>query len=74
MIDHKHEARICPRCACEFVCKANRIHQCDCTRVRLSLETVEYIRQRYDDCLCFGCLEVLESVISGRTDIPRQRP
>jgi hypothetical protein len=73
LIDHKHEAKICPRCAREFVCKANRIHRCDCMGVRLSPETVEYIRQSYDDCLCVACLEALQCVVGGRLDIPRQR-
>lgn len=41
MINHKHETKICPRCAREFVCKTNRIHHCDCMGVRLSPQTME---------------------------------
>jgi len=63
MIDHKHEPKICPRCVREFVCKANRIQQCDCMGVRLSPETLEYIREAYDDCLCVACLEYLEASV-----------
>lgn len=69
MIDHPHEARICPRCAREFACKANRIHRCDCMGVRLSRETVEQIRQRYDDCLCVACLEAVERGVGGRLEM-----
>ncbi|MGR8930639.1 MAG: cysteine-rich CWC family protein [Gammaproteobacteria bacterium] len=56
----KHEAKHCPRCRRQFVCKVNRIHRCDCSNVCLSLETIEYIRQVYDECLCSVCLKELE--------------
>lgn len=56
----KHESKICPRCGGSFVCKANRIHQCDCMGVLLSADAVEFIRQRYDDCLCVACLQTLQ--------------
>jgi hypothetical protein len=71
MIDSKHETKICPRCGREFVCKVNRIYLCDCMGVRLSPETVEHIRQLYDSCLCVVCLEALECVVRGQSDIPR---
>jgi hypothetical protein len=74
MIDLKHEAKICPRCAREFVCKANRIHRCDCMDVRLSLEAMEHIRQLYDDCLCVACLEALECVFGSRSEVPPKKP
>jgi len=31
--------------------------------VRLSPETLEYIREAYDDCLCVACLEYLEASV-----------
>lgn len=63
MIHQKHEAKICPRCRKEFICKANRIQQCDCIGVHLSQETMEYIRILYDECLCVACLEGLEASV-----------
>jgi hypothetical protein len=60
--DDKHEAKLCPRCRCQFICKANRIHRCDCTNVCLSPETRERIRQLYDECLCPACLQELETI------------
>jgi len=71
MTDQKHEAKTCPRCAREFVCKANRIHQCGCMEVRLSRETVDHIRQTYDGCLCVACLALLESSTEIRLDALR---
>jgi hypothetical protein len=64
--DEKHERKICPRCGGSFVCKANRIHHCDCMGVLLSDETVEYIRQHYDDCLCVACLQALQQGVGGK--------
>ena len=73
MSGHKHETKICPCCAREFVCKVNRIHQCDCMNVRLSPETVEHIRQFYDNCLCVACLQALERLVRSQLDISRRR-
>ena len=74
MIDEKHETKICPCCAREFVCKVNRIHQCDCMAVHLSPETVERIRDLYDSCLCVACLEALERVVSRQSEVSQRRP
>ncbi|AEG01497.1 hypothetical protein Metme_3121 [Methylomonas methanica MC09] len=63
--DSKHEAKHCPRCQDQFICKANRIHRCDCSNVCLSSETIEYIQQRYDECLCLACLKKFESDITS---------
>lgn len=60
--DSKHEAKHCPRCQCQFICMANRIHRCDCSTVCLSPETRERIRQFYDECLCPTCLNELETI------------
>ncbi|WP_232422372.1 cysteine-rich CWC family protein [Methylosarcina fibrata] len=62
---NKHEAKQCPRCQRLFICKANRIHRCDCSNICLSFETIEYIRQLYDECLCLACLKELESDVTS---------
>ncbi|WAR45965.1 cysteine-rich CWC family protein [Methylomonas rapida] len=62
--DSKHEAKHCPRCQRQFICKANRIHRCDCSNVRLSPETSEHIWQLYDECLCQICLSELETIVT----------
>lgn len=66
MEDLKHDARTCPRCSSEFICRANRIQRCDCLNVPLSTFALEYIRERFVDCLCVSCLEELERTL-GRT-------
>ncbi|WP_238527254.1 cysteine-rich CWC family protein [Methylomonas methanica] len=65
-IDSKHEAKLCPRCQREFICKANRIHCCDCSSICLSFETSEYIRQRYEECLCTACLQELAVLVTSQ--------
>lgn len=63
--DSKHEAKHCPRCQEQFICKANRIHRCDCSNVCLSFETIEYVRQLYAECLCLNCLKELEAIVTS---------
>jgi hypothetical protein len=63
--DSKHEAKQCPRCQRQFICKANRIHRCDCSNICLSFETAEHIRQYYDECLCLVCLKELEAIVTS---------
>jgi len=52
-------ARICPRCAEPFICRNDDIIHCECVNVPLSAEDRAYIAERYDTCLCVGCLKIL---------------
>jgi hypothetical protein len=52
----KHEIKVCPRCGAQFQCKANRVERCDCLAVSLSAEALEWLSERYEDCLCVTCL------------------
>ena len=52
----KHETKRCPHCGRSFLCKVSRIVHCDCMTVPLAPETLEIIRDRYDECLCVACL------------------
>ncbi|MBC7417442.1 MAG: cysteine-rich CWC family protein [Pedobacter sp.] len=57
--DHKHEAVKCERCNIPFECKVGTINLCQCQAVALNIEQRNYIRYRYDDCLCANCLKEL---------------
>lgn len=70
MAIEKHETKECPRCGAAFVCMANRVHRCACARVRLSPEAAELIRSRFDDCLCTGCLQLLDRAWIGQSTGP----
>lgn len=50
----------CPRCHKTFECNDHNIKDCDCTKVKLSPESYEYISHTYEDCLCIECLKEIE--------------
>ena len=56
-----HEKKNCPRCAVEFECKTGSILLCQCSKIDMSAEQLEYSNTQYDDCLCFSCLEELRT-------------
>lgn len=51
-----HAEKSCPRCADFFDCRAANIAACSCTAIVMTDEEREWIRLRYDDCLCTKCL------------------
>jgi hypothetical protein len=70
----KHEMKTCPRCGSSFECKANRVERCGCLGVALTAEALEYLGDRYRDCLCVACLEQINRLYSeqGASDVERQ--
>ena len=52
----KHETKSCPRCTASFECKSGSILLCQCQRVVLNAEQIEYMQMKYEDCLCAKCL------------------
>jgi len=58
---HKHEPRNCPRCNKTFECKVGNIAQCQCSSIVLNEEEKAFIADRYQDCLCLGCLLDLQN-------------
>ena len=55
----RHKTKNSQRCGKEFECKSGPILLCQCQTVELGLEQLEYISERYDDCLCASCLLAL---------------
>jgi hypothetical protein len=66
----KHELKTCPRCGAGFECKSNRVELCGCLSVALSSEALEYLSERYQDCLCVACLAEINQrcAKTGRPD------
>ncbi|WP_363929514.1 cysteine-rich CWC family protein, partial [Thiocapsa sp.] len=62
-----------PRCGSNFECKANRVERCGCLSVALTAETLEYLGDRYRDCLCVACLEQVNQMCS-KEDTPDTDP
>ena len=52
----KHEIIPCERCGTAIECKANSYTKCQCSRVYLNLNEVQYISEQYDGCMCAKCL------------------
>ncbi|HEX7365573.1 MAG TPA: cysteine-rich CWC family protein [Pelobium sp.] len=52
----KHEVIICERCQTKIECKANKYTQCQCSKVSLNLNEVQYVSEGFDGCLCANCL------------------
>ena len=54
----KHEIKDCPRCNEPFECKIGSIFLCQCWAVSLNEEERQYVKEKYDDCICAKCLRV----------------
>ena len=57
----EHEKKQCPRCHAGFECKTGSILLCQCSKIEMSVEQLEYSSSRYDDCLCLSCLNELRT-------------
>nr|MBC7613985.1 cysteine-rich CWC family protein [Pseudopedobacter sp.] len=55
----KHEIISCERCKIKIECKANNYTQCQCSKVQLNLNELQYISENYEGCLCANCLKEL---------------
>ena len=49
----------CPRCYKGFECKSDSILLCQCSKIVMSAEQIDYAQRQYTDCLCFSCLKEL---------------
>ncbi|BDD07828.1 hypothetical protein FUAX_02600 [Fulvitalea axinellae] len=56
----RHEDKKCPRCGAGFECKTGSVTICQCYAVPLNTDEREYIREKFDDCLCARCLAQLK--------------
>lgn len=53
-------AQQCPACGETFACEIN-LGGCWCSEVKLSPETLQELRAKYNGCLCRACLESAEA-------------
>ncbi|WP_367281447.1 cysteine-rich CWC family protein [Porifericola rhodea] len=53
----KHEIKSCPLCGTSFECKPGNIGQCQCYGVVLDKESIRYVRENFESCLCRSCLQ-----------------
>lgn len=57
----EHEKKQCPRCSAEFECKTGSILLCQCSKVEMTAEQLEYTSTKYGECLCLACLKELRT-------------
>lgn len=53
----KHEKKYCPKCNSVFECKVGSILLCQCTTVKLNEKERDYMKEKFDDCLCADCMK-----------------
>ena len=56
----KHEIISCERCGKRIECKANAYTKCQCSKVQLNLNEVQYISESFEGCMCADCLLALQ--------------
>lgn len=56
--------KTCPRCGRKFFCNHEDVSRCDCAKIPLSNEAMNYVSQHYSDCLCNDCLKAINEKIS----------
>lgn len=62
----KHEEVHCSRCEASFECKVGDISNCQCSTVKVSGETHEFLAKTHYGCLCKKCLEELNRAVKAR--------
>ncbi len=55
----------CERCGADFACEIAQT-ECWCTQVTVSEEAREYMRSKFESCLCRGCLEAIEAELTKK--------
>jgi len=65
----KHEIISCERCGNSIECKANAYTKCQCSKVQLNLNEVQYISENYEGCMCAGCLLEMQSEYNAMIDV-----
>ncbi|MCX7997715.1 MAG: cysteine-rich CWC family protein [Leptospiraceae bacterium] len=59
----KHEPKKCSRCGIIFECKVGDVANCQCN-LPLQKETIDFLRQNYNDCLCANCLKHFDDLVT----------
>lgn len=57
----KHEEKYCPKCHAPFVCKMGDIANCQCSSLKLTADTINFLTKTSYDCLCKNCLEKINN-------------
>lgn len=54
--------KVCKRCNNTFECKAGN---CQCDTVTVSIQTLQYLKKTYLDCMCVKCLLEVDQILAS---------
>ncbi|MES2726098.1 MAG: diphthine--ammonia ligase [Bacteroidota bacterium] len=54
----------CPHCFTYFKCRVDDISQCQCSTVKLNANQLNHIANKYTDCLCANCMQLLAAEVN----------
>jgi hypothetical protein len=60
----------CARCQADFICNKEDIRQCECSQLRLSSATQQFLKKTRWGCLCNRCLGHFEEQLTQANTIP----
>ena len=60
----------CSRCQDPIVCRADDIASCDCSKVVISEETADHLRETNFKCLCNNCLTEVDQLVNLANILP----
>src|SRR6185436_14052235 len=55
-------SKVCKRCGSTFECKAG---DCQCTTVSVSMQTLQFLKKTYLDCMCVACLLEVDKMFAS---------
>jgi hypothetical protein len=61
----------CSKCGVGFNCQ-NETRGCWCEQVTLSIETLHYLKEHYENCLCPQCLQEFSDEKKGTVQSENQ--
>jgi hypothetical protein len=61
--------KLCQNCGELFICRADDILNCQCSKVQISERTKSEIAKKFQDCLCVNCLIDFEKARQSGSDL-----
>ncbi len=52
----------CPKCKTDFFCNQQEIQNCSCGNLYLEAETLDFLENNFEGCLCNSCLVKINDV------------
>lgn len=66
----KSVSKACSRCKKQIQCRADAIENCDCSKIKMSAESLEHLEKTNYDCLCNACLLEVDNLVQKADSMP----